>query len=78
LLPLALKSAGGITLPAFCHRHRFACFVFGYTRWGSRYLKWVEGNFHGEKVIRIVIAILFIGIGIYYMLPWFGTLFTAD
>jgi hypothetical protein len=32
----------------------------------------------GEKVIRIVIAIIFICIGIYYMLPLMGTLFTAN
>ena len=32
----------------------------------------------GEKVIRVAIAVIFIGVGIYYMLPWLGTLFTAN
>jgi uncharacterized membrane protein YkgB len=40
--------------------------------------KWVDAISRSEKVIRIAIAIIFICIGIYYMLPWLGTLFTSN
>jgi hypothetical protein len=32
----------------------------------------------GKKVIRIVIAVIFIGVGIHHVLPWPGTLCTAN
>ena len=40
--------------------------------------KWVNAISRGEKILRIAIAIIFIGIGIYYMLPWLITLFSAE
>jgi hypothetical protein len=39
--------------------------------------RWVEAISRGEKILRIAVAVIFIGIGTYYMLPWLGTLFTA-
>lgn len=81
LLPLALKSTGGIALPAFfAIGTGLPVLLFGVLlSFGvAGVSKWVEAISRGEKVIRIVIAVIFIGVGIYYMLPWLGTLFTAD
>jgi len=39
--------------------------------------RWVDAISRGEKILRIAVAIIFIGIGIYYMLPWLITLFTG-
>jgi cytochrome c-type biogenesis protein len=81
LLPLALKSTGGITLPAFfAIGTGLPVLLFGILlSFGVAGLsKWVGAISRGEKVIRIVIAVIFIGVGIYYMLPWLGTLFTAN
>ena len=81
LLPLALKSTGGIALPAFfAIGTGLPVLLFGILlSFGvAGLLKWVEAISRSEKVIRIVIAIIFICIGIYYMLPWLGTLFIAN
>ena len=81
LLPLALKSAGGIALPAFfAIGTGLPVLLFGILlSFGVAGIsKWVEAISRSEKVLRIVIASIFICIGIYYMLPWLGTLFTAN
>jgi cytochrome c biogenesis protein CcdA len=81
LLPLALKSTGGIALPAFfAIGTGLPVLLFGILlSFGVAGIsKWVEAISRSEKVIRIVIAIIFIGVGIYYMLPWLGTLFTPN
>jgi threonine/homoserine/homoserine lactone efflux protein len=81
LLPLALKSTGGIALPAFfAIGTGLPVLLFGVLlSFGVAGIsKWVGAISRSEKVIRIVIAVIFIGVGIYYMLPWLGTLFTAD
>lgn len=81
LLPLALKSTGGITFPAFfAIGTGLPVLLFGLLiSFGVASIsKWVGAISRSEKVIRIVIAIIFICIGIYYMLPWLGTLFAAN
>jgi cytochrome c-type biogenesis protein len=81
LLPLALKSAGGVTLPAFFALGTgLPVLLFGMLlSFGVAGIsKWVEAISRGEKILRIAVAVIFIGIGIYYMLPWLGTLFTAN
>lgn len=81
LLPLALKSAGGITLPAFfAIGTGLPVLLFGVLlSFGVAGIsRWVDAISRSEKVIRIVIAVIFICIGIYYMLPWLGTLFKAN
>jgi cytochrome c biogenesis protein CcdA len=80
LLPLALKSAGGITLPAFfAVGTGLPVLLFGMLlSFGVAGIsRWVEAISRGEKILRIAVAIIFIGIGIYYMLPWLGSLFMA-
>jgi len=81
LLPLALKSAGGIALPAFfAIGTGLPVLLFGILlSFGVAGIsKWVEVISRSEKVIRLAIAVIFIGVGIYYMLPWLGTLFIVN
>ena len=81
LLPLALKSAGGIALPAFfAIGTGLPVLLFGVLlSFGVAGIsKWVDAISRGEKILRIAVAVIFIGIGIYYMLPWLGKLFTAN
>jgi len=80
LIPLSLKSAGGITLPAFfAVGTGLPVLLFGMLlSFGVAGIsKWVDAIARGEKILRIAIAVIFIGIGIYYMLPWLNSLFTA-
>ena len=80
LLPLALKSAGGVTLPAFFALGTgLPVLLFGILlSFGVAGIsRWVDAISRGEKILRIAVAIIFIGIGIYYMLPWLITLFTG-
>ncbi len=81
LIPLSLKSAGGVTLPAFFALGTgLPVLLFGMLlSFGVAGIsKWVNAISRGEKILRIAIAIIFIGIGIYYMLPWLITLFSAE
>jgi cytochrome c-type biogenesis protein len=81
LLPLALKSAGGIALPAFfAIGTGLPVLLFGIllSLGVAGISKWVDAISRGEKILRIAVAVIFIGTGIYYMLPWLGTLFTAN
>jgi len=81
LLPLALKTAGGVTLPAFFALGTgLPVLLFGMLlSFGVAGIsKWVDAISRGEKILRIAVAVIFIGIGIYYMLPWLSSLFTAN
>ncbi|MBN1376281.1 MAG: sulfite exporter TauE/SafE family protein [Dehalococcoidia bacterium] len=81
LLPLALKTTGGVTLPAFfAIGTGLPVLLFGLLiSFGVASIsKWVEAIGRSEKIIRIVIAVIFIAIGIYYMVPWIISLFTAE
>jgi len=77
LLPLALKTAGGVTLPAFfAVGTGLPVLLFGILlSFGAAGIsKWVEAISRSEKIIRIIIAVIFIGIGIYYLAAWLSTL----
>jgi hypothetical protein len=54
LIPLALKSAGGVALPAV--------YAIG--------TSWLNAITRAEKVIRAVVSIIFIGVGIYLVVLW--------
>lgn len=80
LIPLALKVAEGITLPAFfAIGTGLPVLIFGLLlSFGVAGIsKWVETIGRSEKIIRFVIAGIFIIIGIYYMVPWITSLFTS-
>ncbi|MDD5311956.1 MAG: aromatic aminobenezylarsenical efflux permease ArsG family transporter [Dehalococcoidia bacterium] len=69
LLPLALKTAGGVTLPAFfAIGTGLPVLLFGMLlSFGVAGIsKWVDAISRSEKIIRISVAIIFICIGIYY------------
>lgn len=81
LLPLALKTTGGVTLPAFfAIGTGLPVLIFGMLlSFGVASIsKWVDAISRSEKIIRIVIAIIFIGIGIYYVMPMIVALFTTN
>jgi len=81
LIPLALKSAGGITLPAFfAVGTGLPVLLFGILlSFGIAGIsKWIDAISRSEKIIRIVVAVAFIGIGIYYVVQWLSTLFTSS
>ena len=73
LIPLALQAPGGFMLPAvFAFGTGLPVLVvgtllsFGVTRVTS----WVNAITRAERVIRIIISIIFIGGGIYYVYLW--------
>jgi len=81
LIPLALKSIGGIALPAFfAVGTGLPVLLFGMLlSFGVAGIsKWMDAIARGEKIMRIAVAAIFIGIGIYYVLLWLSTLFSAN
>ena len=73
LVPLALKSDGGITLPAvFAFGTGLPVLVFGAILSASvaRVSKWLDLVTRAEKVIRKIASGVFIGVGIYYVVLW--------
>jgi len=79
LIPLSFKSPGGITLPAiFAVGTGLPVLLFSVLlSFGiAGVSKWVNAISRWEKVIRIIVAVVFIGIGIYYMAQWLNNLFT--
>ena len=77
LMPLALKSTGGIALPAiFAFGTGLPVLVIGILlSFGVAGVSiWLNVISRVERIIRIVVAIVFIGVGIYYMVLWIQTL----
>jgi len=73
LIPLALKSTAGITLPAvFAIGTGLPVLVFGIllSAGVARVSTWLNAVTRTEKVIRTTTSIIFIGIGIYYVVLW--------
>jgi cytochrome c-type biogenesis protein len=73
LIPLALKSDGGVILPTvYAIGTGLPVLVFGaLLSFGvARVSSWLNAVTRAEKVIRIVVAIIFIGIGIYLVALW--------
>ena len=73
LIPLALKSSGGVTLPAvYAIGTGLPVLVFGALLSFSvaKVSTWLNAVTRAEKVIRIVVSIIFIGIGMYYVVLW--------
>ena len=73
LIPLALKSTGGVTLPAiFAIGTGLPVLVFGIliSAGIAKVSNWLNAVTRVEKVVRIVVSIIFIGVGIYYVVLW--------
>ena len=76
LIPLALKSTGGIALPAvFAIGTGLPVLIFGtlISAGVARVSTWVNAVTRVEKIIRIIVSFVFIGVGIYYVVLWIQT-----
>ncbi len=73
LIPLSLKSTGGVTLPAvYAIGTGLPVFVFGVllSAGVTRVSAWLDAVTRAEKIIRVVVSVLFIGVGLYYVVLW--------
>ena len=73
LIPLALKSTGGATLPAvYAIGTGLPVLVFGalLSLSVTKVSAWLNAVTRVEKVIRVAVSILFIGVGIYLVVLW--------
>jgi cytochrome c biogenesis protein CcdA len=73
LIPLALKSSGGVMLPAvFAIGTGLPVLVFGtlLSAGVARVSTSLNTLTRAEKIVRVVVSIIFIGVGIYYVVLW--------
>ena len=73
LIPLALKSAGGVTLPAvYAIGTGLPVLVFGVliSLGVARVSTWLNAVTRAEKIVRVVVSIIFIAVGIYLVVLW--------
>jgi cytochrome c-type biogenesis protein len=73
LIPLALKSSGGITFPAvYAIGTGLPVLIFGtlLSLGISGVSSWFNAITRVERVIRVLVALIFIGAGIYYVILW--------
>ena len=76
LMPLALKSTGGVALPAvFAIGTGLPVLVFGtlMSAGVARVSTWLNAVTRADRIIRTIVSIIFIGVGIYYVVLWIGT-----
>lgn len=77
LMPLALKSTGGIALPTiFAIGTGMPVLIIGILlSFGiAGVSSWLNVIKRVERIIRIVVAVVFIGVGIYYVVLWVQSL----
>jgi len=73
LIPIALKTSGGIALPAvFAIGTGLPVLIFGISlSFGiSRVSTWFNALTRAQKTIRIITSLILIGVGIYYVVLW--------
>jgi cytochrome c-type biogenesis protein len=73
LMPLSFRSTGGVALPAiYAIGTGLPVLVFGtlLSVGVTRVSSWLNAVTRAEKVIRMVTALVFIGVGIYYVVLW--------
>jgi len=73
LIPLALKSAGGVILPTvYAIGTGLPVLVFSVLLSLSvaRVSTWLNAVTRAEKIIRVIVSIIFIGVGIYLVVLW--------
>jgi cytochrome c biogenesis protein CcdA len=73
LIPVALKSSGGVALPAvFAIGTGLPVLVFGtlLSLGVAGVANWLNALARAERIIRIIVSIIFIGVGIYYVVLW--------
>jgi cytochrome c-type biogenesis protein len=77
LMPVALKSTGGAALPAvFAIGTGLPVLIFGtlLSLGIAGVANWLNAITRVEKIIRIAMATVFIGVGIYYVVLWIQSL----
>jgi len=73
LMPIALKSTGGAALPAvFAIGTGLPVLIFGtlLSVGVAGVANWLNAITRAERIIRIIVSVLFIGVGIYYVVLW--------
>jgi len=73
LIPVALKSTGGVALPAvFAIGTGLPVLVFGtlLSLGVAGVANWLNALTRAERIIRIIVSVIFIGVGIYYVVLW--------
>lgn len=73
LIPVALKSSGGLALPAvFAIGTGLPVLVFGtlLSAGVAGVANWLNALTRAERIIRIIVSVIFIGVGIYYVVLW--------
>jgi cytochrome c biogenesis protein CcdA len=73
LIPVALKSSGGVALPAvFAIGTGLPVLVFGtlISLGVAGVANWLNALTRAERIIRIIVSVIFIGVGIYYVVLW--------
>jgi len=73
LMPLALKSTGGLGLPAvYAIGTGLPILALGILlSFGvSRVSSWVDALNRAQPIIRVAVSLIFIGVGIYYLVLW--------
>ena len=73
LIPIALKSTGGIMLPAvFAIGTGLPVLIFGIllSLGIAGTTSWFNAVSRVGRIIRIIVSIIFIGVGIYYLVLW--------
>lgn len=73
LIPVALKSSGGVALPAvFAIGTGLPVLIFGtlLSAGVAGVASWLNAITRVERIIRIIVALIFIGVGIYYVVLW--------
>lgn len=73
LMPVALESAGGIALPPiFAIGTGLPVLVFGtlLSLGVAGVSSWLNAISRAERIMRIVVSVIFIGVGIYYVVLW--------
>jgi len=73
LIPVALKSTGGVALPAvFAIGTGLPVLIFGtLLSFGVAGVSaWLNAITRAERIIRVVVSVVFIGVGIYYVVLW--------
>jgi cytochrome c-type biogenesis protein len=78
LIPLALNSSGGIALPAvYAIGTGLPVLIIGtlLSAGIAGVTSWLNVISRAERFIRIVVSIVFIGVGVYYVIQWIQTLY---
>jgi cytochrome c-type biogenesis protein len=73
LIPVALKSTGGMVLPAvFAIGTGLPVLIFGtlLSAGVAGVASWLNAITRAERIVRIIVSLIFIGVGIYYVFLW--------